>query len=179
MSRLSREDWLEEGFRILTEFAQDKLRIQYLCDRLKVTRGSFYHHFSGMEHFIECLMDRWEEQNTVALIKGANEADSAEEQMNRLAQLVANRNQAIEAAIRSWSFYHPIVKKHLEKVDRVRLDYLVQLFEAVGFSSDKARLRAQLDYATLIGIQQLYPTISQAQMKALWEVQKEIIHWTT
>ena len=31
MARLSKEDWLEEGFRLLSEFAQDKLRIAYLC----------------------------------------------------------------------------------------------------------------------------------------------------
>lgn len=172
--RLSKENWLEEGFKLLSEFAQDKLRILYLCERLGVTRGSFYHHFSGIEDYVQQLMEQWEKENTLRLIKGSNEGATAEERGELLAQLVAERNQTVEAAIRSWSFYHPIVKKHLQKVDEIRLAFLKQLFEEIGVEGELAELRAQLDYATLIGIQQLFPNISKEQMQALWEVQRSI-----
>ena len=60
MPKLSKEDWLEKGFEILSEFNQDKLRIQYLCDRLGVTKGSFYHHFQGIQGYISELLLRME-----------------------------------------------------------------------------------------------------------------------
>ena len=104
MARLSKEDWLEEGFKLLSEFAQNKLRIALLCDRLGVTRGSFYHHFESIENYVEALMQRWEKQNTLDAIEVAQAGNSPLERMDLLNQKVAQANQKVEAAIRSWSF---------------------------------------------------------------------------
>ena len=174
MARLSKENWLQEGFKLLSEFAQDKLRILYLCERLQVTRGSFYHHFSGIEDYIGQLMEAWEQENTLNLIKGANRGVTPDERMELLAVMIADSNQTVEAAIRSWSFYHPIVQRHLERVDAVRLTYVQQIFEDMGLPKKLSLKRAKLDYATLIGIQQLFPKISKKELAALWEVQRSI-----
>ncbi len=172
---LSKKEWLKEGFKLLAEFAQNKLTIQYLCERLQVTRGSFYHHFKGIEDYVECLMELWEEENTLVLVKEANKANSPEESMELLSKSISVQDQSIEAAVRSWSFYHPIVKKHIKKVDSLRLNFLVQIFEALGFEKERAELRAELDYGTLVGIQHLFPEISQERMRQLWEEQKKIL----
>ena len=174
MARLSKEDWLQEGFKILAEFAQDKLRMQYLCDRLQVTRGSFYHHFKGIEDYIGQLMNSWEQQNTLELIQGANKGGSPEERMEILTMLIGESNQVVEAAIRSWSFYHPIVQQHLKKVDEVRITYLTELFKEMGIDDERAGIKALLDYATLVGIQQLFPEVSKDELSRLWEVQRQI-----
>ena len=174
MARLSKQDWLAEGFKLLSEFAQDKLRIMYLCERLNVTRGSFYHHFTGIDNYVSELMQAWQQQNTLELIRGANKGKSAEERMEILSELVAQKDQKIETAIRSWSFYHPVVQQHLAKVDEVRLDFLRQLFEGIGFAPKTAKIKARLEYATLIGIQQLFPDISKSDVAELWEVQRKM-----
>ena len=172
---LSQRQWLDEGFRLLSEFSQDKLRIQYLCERLKVTRGSFYHHFTGIDDYIEKMMEAWEEENTHALMRQANEGASAEESMDLLSKAVSSKNQSIEAAIRSWSFYQPTVAKHLNKVDKLRLQFLKGLHERMGKTTEEASLLADLDYGALIGIQQLYPNVATEKMKALWALQKKMI----
>jgi len=172
---LSKELWLKEGFSLLSEFSQDKLTIQYLCDRLKVTRGSFYHHFKGIEAYISDLMEAWEEENTHLLVREANAGSTPEESMELLAKAVQAKNQSIETAIRSWSFYKPIVAKHLAKVDKVRLQYLQGLYSKMGFEEKEAALKADLDYATLIGVQQLYPNIAEIKMQELWALQKKMI----
>ncbi len=172
---LSKRQWLEEGFALLSEFSQDKLTIQYLCDRLKVTRGSFYHHFQGINGYIKDLMTAWEEENTHMMVKEANVGNTPEESMELLAKAIMTRKQSIEAAIRSWSFYQPTVAEHMAKVDKLRLGYLHSLYLKMGLSEEESSLRADLDYGTLIGIQQLYPQIADEKMKALWQMQKEII----
>ena len=167
MPRLSKEKWLDEGFRLLSNFAQDKLRIQYLCQRLGVTKGSFYHHFKSMDHYISALLERWEEENTHTFIKVANQGKDAEERMEALSERAVVTDQSIEAAIRSWAFYKPVVKKHLKKVDRIRLKYLEAIFEENGDDPETAAAKANLDYAVLIGIQQLFPNINSAEMEQL------------
>lgn len=170
MARVSRADWLKEGFLILAEFNQDKIRILYLCERLGVTRGSFYHHFDKIETYITQLMEEWEHENTMALIKAANMGETPLEKFKILNINVMSRNQAIEAAIRSWSFYHEIVKKHLERVDKTRLAYLAEIFIQMGKEKKEAEKFAQLEYALLIGIQQLFPAITLEEMLDLFEV---------
>lgn len=177
MARLSKQDWLKEGFAILAEFAQSKIRILYLCERLGVTRGSFYHHFSSIDNYIDELMKTWAEENTERMIRISQKAPSPEAQMDQLNQLVVAADHSIEAAIRSWGFYNEIVKQHLAKVDQKRLEYLQTIFIKMQFPKKKALALAQLEYATLIGIQQLLPRISAKELKQLFAIYVEQ-HWT-
>ncbi|WP_170110403.1 TetR/AcrR family transcriptional regulator [Flavilitoribacter nigricans] len=170
MARLSKEDWLDEGFKLLSEFAQNKLRIAFLCERLGVTRGSFYHHFDSIDNYVEELMRAWEKQNTLDAIAAAEAGISPMERMELLNRKVVQSNQKIEAAIRSWSFYQDVVKLHLTLVDDIRLEFLVRIFRDMGMEQSLAEKQAKLDYAVLIGMQQLYPDISAREMEELWEV---------
>ena len=132
MSRLNKKDWINEGFEILEEFAQNKLRILYLCDRLSVTKGSFYHHFKNIDDYISELMKTWEEENTLDFIKEASKGNTPEEKMERLNLQVIQATQAVETSIRSWSFYHPVVKEHLLRVDKTRLVFFARHFRGNG-----------------------------------------------
>ena len=170
MARLTKKDWLEEGFKILTGFAQDKLKILYLCKRLGVTRGSFYHHFTSIENYVSELMEAWEEQNTIEFIRVASQGKTFDEKIELLDEQVINSDFSLETSIRSWSFYHPTVKKHLEKVDRIRLSFLENIFEESGLSPEEAKLKAKLEYILLVGLQQLFPGISKDEMVAIYEL---------
>lgn len=174
MKKLSKLDWLNEGFKLLSEFAQDKLKIQLLCVRLGVTRGSFYHHFSGIEDYVLQLLELWQYQNTIFFIEQSKKGRDPEEQMEILASMVVDANQSVEAAIRSWSFYDDVALEYLKKVDQLRLDYLEEVFINMGTARNEARLRAELDYATLIGVQQLFPKASAEHLADLWRIQKTI-----
>ena len=69
MERLTQDDYFREALAVLDEFGSDALTIAVLCDRLDVTKGSFYHHFGGMPGFITQLLEYWEREHSVRLIK--------------------------------------------------------------------------------------------------------------
>ena len=168
MAKLSKEDWLEKGFEILSEFNQDKLRIQYLCDRLGVTKGSFYHHFKGMQGFIGDLLLEWKQRNTLKFIELANQQVGPEKKLESLNEQVVAVNQSIETAIRSWSFYHPVVQGAVKEVDTIRLEYLKQIYLSTGLGEKEAYQLAQLEYSTLVGLQFLFPEIQAEELKDLY-----------
>ncbi len=58
-SRLSVNDWVQEGFRVLAEDGVKSLTLGHLCGRLRVTKGSFYWHFSDMTAYRAALIDTW------------------------------------------------------------------------------------------------------------------------
>lgn len=176
MARLSREDWLEEGFKILKEFAQDKLRILYLCQRLQVTRGSFYHHFSSIENYVAALMQRWEKENTRQVIQLTDKKSTSGDRMNVLNELILQQDHAIEAAIRSWGFYHPLVKEYLDRVDQLRLDYLEEIFVEKGYGKKEASIMAELEYALLIGVQHRYPGKFGKRVRVLYTKYAQLVN---
>jgi len=45
---LTADDWIQAGFMLLTDGGPNALRIGRLCERLEVTKGSFYWHFTDM-----------------------------------------------------------------------------------------------------------------------------------
>jgi hypothetical protein len=165
---LSKKDWLDIGFKVLREFGQDKLKILYLCERLKVTRGSFYHHFDGIDNYIKSLMECWEKENTTHFIEKANKGQNAKKQKEILDNLSLQINPRIELAIRSWSHYNLIVKEHLIRVDNTRINYQKKLFCNLGYHKNKALLKARLEYATMVGIQQLFPDMEQSEVNKMF-----------
>jgi AcrR family transcriptional regulator len=169
MPRLSKEDWIKLGFDILSEFAQDKLKIQYLCERMGVTRGSFYHHFESMEAYLADLMRAYEDQNTLQLLQAASVASSLQERVAMLDHMISLSNHRLEAAIRSFAFYNETVKQHLDRVDAIRLEYLGRIYQEEGSTPEVAAKKAKLSYATLIGVQMLDPDIEPEKMLNLYQ----------
>ena len=138
-----------------------------------MTRGSFYHHFKSIDEYIGALMQEWEKENTLEFIRVSSKGGDPMERMALLNQQVVETDQSVEAAIRSWSFYHQQVKQHLEKVDQIRITYLEGIFLEMGFAEEKALAKAKLDYAILVGLQQLYPKTIAKEMESLREVYME------
>src|ERR1700753_1921671 len=58
--RRDREAFLNAAFPILAEKGFHDLTVEALCAELGVSRGSFYHHFTGMPQFVESLLAAWE-----------------------------------------------------------------------------------------------------------------------
>ena len=60
--RLSVDDWIEAGYAILADDGLPAVKIDRLCARLGVTKGSFYWHFSDIAGYRAALIDAWAEQ---------------------------------------------------------------------------------------------------------------------
>ena len=173
MPRLNKTDWFAEGLKILSEFAQDKIKILYLCKRLGVTRGSFYHHFVSIDDYVEALMTHWADTNTRDFIKAADQGKTPQERIKILNEMVIKANTSVEAAIRSWSYYHEIVRKKVAIVDQLRMSYLKQIFLDMGMDDPTAQALANLEYALLVGVQQLFPKASVKELEALYQVHQQ------
>jgi AcrR family transcriptional regulator len=63
--RLSVDDWIRAGFELLADGGPGALTIGHLCERLNVTKGSFYWHFTDIQAYRATLVDAWgERRNT-------------------------------------------------------------------------------------------------------------------
>lgn len=167
MKKIEKEDWFCAGMEILATEGFRQITVERLCLALKVTKGSFYHHFLHAGAYVEALMQYWVRENTEAVIEQSEKASEAAAKWNTLSHLVRSRTHKSEQVIRGWSFSDDTVKRYVAQADRLRLDYTTRLLEQSGLDASTARHTALLEYACLIGIQQLYPDLSPEKMEEL------------
>lgn len=164
--RLRKDDWLAAGLHLLTRAGPAALTIEQLCKHLKVTKGSFYHHFKGREDYLHSLMQYWREQHTERLIDTAQAAEP-EARSDVLGQMARSADASVENAMRTWARQDPAVAKQVAAVDRARVDYLHTLITPHLTAGLDADLVAKLVYAHFVGVQQLPGLIDANEWAAM------------
>ncbi|MDD6210698.1 MAG: TetR/AcrR family transcriptional regulator [Bacteroidales bacterium] len=170
MKKIDREQWFITGMKILENDGFSKITIDNLCDSLNITKGAFYHHFKNIDGYIEILMQYWLEQNTSSFIREAEKQENAELKMQHLADKAASASNKSEEVIRGWSYANDIVRSYVGQADKIRLDYLETLNIDTGLDNTQARKMAILQYALLIGMQQLCSDLSPVEFKDLQDI---------
>jgi AcrR family transcriptional regulator len=153
MERLGAADYYREALGVLGEQGSQALTIAALCDRLAVTKGSFYHHFSGMPAFVEQLLAYWEEEHSERLIAISRSQPEPTLRITTLTDLAVNLPHASESAIRAWGRSNPDVAQVVERVDKRRERHVVDAIAALGIDRGRARLLGRICVDLLVGIQ--------------------------
>ena len=145
-NRLNRESWLALALEVLSREGRAKIQIEYLAQRLGVTKGSFYAHFSGRKEFITSVAAYWADTLTVnALNKLSTAEGTAEERLLLLMQAIKNYQLGkYDIVMRAWALDEPLVAKQVEKVDQLRFEYIKSLFSEMGFKGAELEMRSML-----------------------------------
>lgn len=168
MTRVSREMWLDEGLSLLKQGGVEQVRIEPLCDRLNVTKGSFYHHFKNHDAYLADLLTHWEEKYTSRFIEEAEKGVSVHDRFERLTQQVLAATDDPEIHIRTWALTHQPAEETVRRVDGRRIDYLTQLYIGLAYQPEKAVIIARAIYTTLIGSQYIVPNLNGAELLELF-----------
>ncbi|MCV7384412.1 TetR/AcrR family transcriptional regulator [Mycolicibacter longobardus] len=153
-SRLSVQDWVQAGFRILAESGVKALTIDRLCRRLGVTKGSFYWHFTDMKAYRQALTDTWaaardEDRGDFDALATLPPRERLSRMMN---SLVGPAHWMLERAMREWARSEDSVAAAVRSSDRRVLTAVRQAFLDDGFGPDEADMRANATFAAGIGI---------------------------
>ncbi|HEY6426077.1 MAG TPA: TetR/AcrR family transcriptional regulator [Acidimicrobiales bacterium] len=174
-NRRTPHDFLAFALDVLQSDGSSALTAAGLCDRMGVTRGSFYHHFTSFDDFVDRLMDYWEERYTTDLVAvvEATEGEDAQRALElHFAQLLPH---GAEATFRIWAGVNDRVATGLHRVDEHRLASLADLMVRRGVPYDKAEIYADLSVASLIGLQMLdHPVQLTRLRRVLGEIQAQL-----
>jgi AcrR family transcriptional regulator len=165
MTRVTRDDWIEEGFRVLVEEGDGGLTVDALCARLDRSKGSFYHHFEGRPGYVHSLLESWERAATDRLIETGHADAPVEARMRAVNRQASElKNARLERAIRGWSAREPLAREVQDRVDRRRLAFLEELcVERMGESEDARRL-ARVFQLAFVGAQHLDPPLEGEEL---------------
>jgi AcrR family transcriptional regulator len=172
MSSLSRDDYLAAGLDLLAEGGVGAVTIAALCDRLGVTKGSFYHHFGDVSAFHEALLASWE-GGTYHAIERARSVSDSHKRLSVLKELGVAAHHEAESAIRAWGRSYPPAATVVRRVDHAREASLVESFRAIGIPATRARHLARIGLATLIGTQALERPVDRKRLLAVFDEYQE------
>lgn len=153
---MGRDDWLALGLERLAAEGPRALRLESLCAAARRTRGSFYHHFSDHDSFLDALSERWRRRDAEALRDPDREPGADRSPLiQRLARRVDPR---AELGMRRLAAGNPRIQGVVDEVDRHRLRHLTRRHRSrPGVTANQAAAFAWLEYAAYVGSQILWP----------------------
>lgn len=141
---LTPADWLEAGQSLLRRGGLKGLKLRPLADELRVSTGSFYHHFSDFADYQGKLASYFAEPALTEMIESLKRAtDDPVDRIRLLGQVVRRRGLSrLGIAMRAWAESDPRAREAVEKHDDELLRFIGDCLEEVGFTRHQADVRA-------------------------------------
>ena len=172
----TRSDWLQAGLTAVADDGPDGLRIDRLCRRLGVSKGSFHHHFAGAGDFKRALLDAYETLVVEALNDAIEQTAAITPQESLAGQTAAITSTQsfyrpeLEVAIRAWAFSDSEVRAVQERVDRRRLESLEGIWSRILDDPAAVHTAALLPYLVGIGASLVQPPTPPDQLRGVYEL---------
>ncbi|HEV3420178.1 MAG TPA: helix-turn-helix domain-containing protein [Candidatus Acidoferrum sp.] len=130
---LGRNDWLKAARIALLRGGVEAVRVEKLARDLKVTKGSFYWHFTDREELLEVLLREWEEEllrDIIPRLQGRRGLEALRLLMRLLVERVPLGEQGIlpsDAAVFTWASVSPTVARRVNQAEKKRIELLTRV----------------------------------------------------
>lgn len=143
-SDLTPTDWLEAGQSLLRRGGLRALKLRPLAEELRVSTGSFYHHFPDFDAYQGRLAHHFAETQVTDLIAALERATPEPiDRIRLLGQTVRRRGASrLAIAMRAWAESDPRARRAVERHDSLMLAFLTRCLMEAGFSQEDAEIRA-------------------------------------
>ena len=177
----TRSDWIQTGLAAVADNGPDGVRIDQLCRRLGVSKGSFHHHFAGANDFKQALLAAYEAL-VVEALNQAIEQMATDNPKAALVGLTAGITEPgsfyrpeLEVAMRAWAFADPEVRTVQERVDNRRLESLQGIWSNILEDPAAIHTAALLPYLVGIGASLVQPPTPPDQLRHVYELLLDLV----
>lgn len=149
---LQAKDWLEAALEILDERGVDAVKILPLSKSLNVSRGSFYWRFESREDLLERLLEYWEEELTLKIMRRVSVANGTPRE--RLHELMENvltgRKERYDHSVILWGRIDKNAARAYKRTLRKRLNFIKDLLREANIPEEEVGIRAEIAYSWMM-----------------------------
>ncbi len=157
MARVSKENWIIAALDLLAEKGIEHVRVEPIAQNLKITKGSFYHHFKNRSDLHFQMLGYWENRQFDYLNQlKATPYSTPKEELRSLFLYIMKKDVRHDIAIRHWSVTQEEVRVSINRIDQHRLDYCASIFHKMGFKAVDKIARAQFVYYSQVAEQHIF-----------------------
>jgi AcrR family transcriptional regulator len=144
--RVSKAQWLDTALAVLEAEGVEGVRVEKLARQLGIAKSGFYWHFKDRQDLLKQMLDYWAHEYTAVVTENpelnqGNPKQRLEQTMRMIQEFGLTK---LEVVVRAWAQADPMAAKELNKVYKMRLDFLREIFKELGFRGDELEMRTQL-----------------------------------
>ncbi|OBQ71262.1 TetR/AcrR family transcriptional regulator [Mesorhizobium erdmanii] len=152
---LSRESWIAAARKVLEKRGIAEVKIDRMAQQFKVTRGSFYFHFTSLADLRDGLLQEWRNINCAPFwaMRDMHDIDGLQFFTDIVHVWVdeAPFSPLLDLAVRDWSRTSKKLAREVKDMDDLRIALLIRSFRAMGYPEDESLVRARITYFHQIG----------------------------
>lgn len=145
-TRKSKEDWLNTALKALENGGIEFVRIERLSKMLQISKSGFYYHFKDRQNLLQELLNYWLLKYTAIIAQDTSllELDPVK-RLHKISELIRKHNLTkYDLPISTWAQHDKTAKRTVNKVNKLRMDYIRSVFSELGFRGDDLETRAML-----------------------------------
>ena len=131
------------------------MKVDQIALKIKMSRGSFYHHFSSRADLLTALLDHWRATNNAPILRAIEKAiENFPEGVYDLVHTWIDEKEyqpTYDSALRDWARQDSKVAKVVREVDEQRIEALTRLMNCYGHTGEEAAIRARIMYFHQVG----------------------------
>ncbi len=147
---LDKASWIAAARKMLIEKGIAGISLRQLAQELGATTGAFYWQFANLEELLEDVRQDWAQRNTAPFTIAIESAgDDGWDQYLAYVGVLLKEDQYIpqyDNAIRDWAHSSKRTAEVLKEIETFRIQQLLQVFLALGFTGRAAQVRAYVTY---------------------------------
>ena len=176
---LSRQDWIEAARQVLITDGIERVKVEPLAEKLRLSRGSFYWHFKNHQDLLDALLAQWKETALEPMSAVAEDRSLGPVERYEKFWRVWVRGEphcpVYDLAIRRWALVDPGVARLVKRTDQARIKMLTSIFSEMGHPPEEAMVRARIAYFHQIGYYAANMRESDRKRSELWPLYVKIL----
>ena len=147
---LDKASWIAAARKTLIEKGIAGISLRQLAEELGATTGAFYWQFENLEELLEDVRQDWAQRNTAPFTRAIEAAgDDGWNQYIAYVGVLLREDEYVpqyDNAIRDWAHSSKRTAEVLKEIEAFRINQLLEVFLALGFTGKAAQVRAYVTY---------------------------------
>lgn len=147
---LDKASWIGAARKTLIEKGISGISLRQLAEDLGATTGAFYWQFANLEELLEDVRQDWAQRNTAPFTRAIEAAgeDGWDQYLAYVGVLLNEEEYSpqYDNAIRDWAHSSKRTAEVLKEIEAFRINQLLHVFLALGFTGKAAQVRAYVTY---------------------------------
>jgi AcrR family transcriptional regulator len=147
---LDKASWIAAARKTLIDKGIAGISLRQLAEELGATTGAFYWQFENLEDLLEDVRQDWAQRNTAPFTRAiAAAGDDGWDQYIAYVGVLLREDEYVpqyDNAIRDWAHSSKRTAEVLKEIEAFRINQLLEVFLALGFTGKAAQVRAYVTY---------------------------------
>jgi len=146
--------WLDVGISRIAKYGLSGINVTEMAEETKIAKSSFYHYFNTKDEYLDQLLEYWEEEGTISIIRNALLHPDIKHPVKHLLENVFGINFIHEFVLQQFrvsSFDNKSIHKKVAEIDLMRVSFLTAMLNKSGYTGTEAKKKGRQVYLFFLG----------------------------